>query len=176
MFPYRRSIPRHVSVGGWRIWCASLHADFHLTDARDLQGQVWNAYHINTGAELAIKVQYAHEDSDVIDVLPYEAAVYRVLRGHSGIPALHWYGMDSGGHVAVFDKVGATLDQLRRVCMYKFSLKTVLMLGIEMVSYIHIQLRRLSTSRGLVGADSLRPFSWNYQSRYQARQLCHGRR
>ena len=84
---------------------------------------------------MAIKVEHDHESSDVVDVLPYEAAVYRVLRGLPGIPALHWYGRDGGAHVAVFDKVGATLDQLHRVCMHKVSLKTVLMLGIEMVSH-----------------------------------------
>jgi hypothetical protein len=94
------------------------------------------ARHLLSGAEVAIKVEMPQGYSNEVLVLPYEAAVYRHLAGYPGIPRMHWYGVDGGANIMIMDKLGATLQQLRRFCLGQLSLKTVLMLAEQMVSAI----------------------------------------
>ena len=86
------------------------------TDAHVNPGDVFGAFNVFTDEEVAIKIEMPTGKPNKPCVLPYEAQVYRQLRGHQGIPSLRWYGMDGGAHVIVLDKLGATLQQLRRVC------------------------------------------------------------
>ncbi|KAF9219687.1 kinase-like protein [Gyrodon lividus] len=114
----------------------------------DSFGTVFSAFHVLTGEEVTIKVEMPTDQPDEICVLPYEAQVYRLLRGHPGITSLRWYGMDGGAHVLVLDKLGANLQQLRRVCRGQLSLKTVAMLALQMldrVEFVH--------SRGVILRD-----------------------
>ena len=98
--------------------------------------------------------------------LRYEAQVYKVLAGEPGFPSLRWYGVKEGVHVLVLDKLGPDLDSVRRLCQGRLSLKTVLMLGLQMVgilsfqweccsNFAHIQLDRVEFvhSRGLILRD-----------------------
>ncbi|KAF9479534.1 kinase-like protein, partial [Pholiota conissans] len=68
--------------------------------------------------------------------LPYEAAVYAQLDGIQGIPRIHWYGQEMNANVLVMDKLGPNLEELRRFCRGRFGLKTILMLGEQMLSTI----------------------------------------
>jgi hypothetical protein len=86
---------------------------------------------VHSGAEVAIKWEI--HDEGVPYAIPYERAVYRVLGNQPWLPRIHWSGEDGGAQFMVMDRVGVTLRQLFRGCRGKFTLKTVLMLGIRMV-------------------------------------------
>ncbi len=83
---------------------------------------------------------------EFISVLPFEAQVYKLLHGHEGIPRIHWHGMDGGAHIMIVDKLGPNLQQLRRFCRGRLSLKTVLMLAEQMVRASELLLSCLTPS------------------------------
>lgn len=72
--------------------------------------------------------------ADEICLLPYEAQVYRQLRGYQAIPSLHRFEMYGGGYFLILDKVGVTLEHLRKACRGTLSLRTVAILALEMVN------------------------------------------
>lgn len=70
----------------------------------------------------------------------YEAKLYKVFAHGPGIPYLHWYGVEGDFNVMVIDLLGPSLEELFAFCSRKFSVKTVLMLGEQLltrVEYIH---------------------------------------
>jgi len=91
---------------------------------------VFNAIQVHTGADVAIKFE------PTPTTLPYEAAVYAQLEGVPGVPRIHWSGKERNAYVIVMDKLGPNLEQLRKVCRGRFGLRTVLMLGEQMLSII----------------------------------------
>ncbi|KAG1841823.1 hypothetical protein DFJ58DRAFT_807718 [Suillus subalutaceus] len=98
----------------------------------DMTGNVSSACHVLTGSEVAIKMEVPSDSPTATVVLPYEALV----------------GIDRGSHILILDQVGANLQQLRRLCRGELSLKTVVMLAIEMldrIEFVH--------SRGVILRD-----------------------
>ncbi|PON62269.1 Serine/threonine protein kinase [Parasponia andersonii] len=72
--------------------------------------------------------------------LLYEAKLYHILQGGSGIPSTKWSGIDGEENVLVLDLLGPSLEDLFVYCGRKFSLKTVLMLADQMITrieYVH---------------------------------------
>ncbi|KAG7030440.1 Casein kinase 1-like protein 3, partial [Cucurbita argyrosperma subsp. argyrosperma] len=72
--------------------------------------------------------------------LLYEAKLYNILQGGSGIPATKWSGIDGEENALVLDLLGPSLEDLFVYCGRKFSLKTVLMLADQMITrieYVH---------------------------------------
>ena len=51
------------------------------------------------------------------------------------MPNVHWFGVEGDYNVMVIDLLGPSLEDLFNYCKRKFSLKTVLMLADQMVSY-----------------------------------------
>ncbi|KAG9223395.1 hypothetical protein CCMSSC00406_0007582 [Pleurotus cornucopiae] len=122
---------------------------------------VWNGVHLHTGAGVALKFEVI--DPSVPSSLPYEAAVYAQLKGVEGIPRIHWFGQDKNANVLVMDKLGLNLEHLRRFCRGQFGLKTILMLGEQMLSTIE-----LVHARGVIVRD-IKPenFAMGYLEDYQ---------
>ena len=48
---------------------------------------------------------------------------------------MHWFGVEGDYNVMVIDLLGPSLEDLFNYCKRKFSLKTVLMLADQMVSF-----------------------------------------
>lgn len=66
--------------------------------------------------------------------LRHEWNVYQDLGQAPGIPRAIWFGAELGYRAIVMDLLGSSLEELFNLCNRKFSLKTVLMIGDQMVS------------------------------------------
>mmetsp|Transcript_39518 Transcript_39518/g.105019 ORF Transcript_39518/g.105019 Transcript_39518/m.105019 type:complete len:236 (+) Transcript_39518:523-1230(+) len=72
--------------------------------------------------------------------LLYEAKVLRHMRGGLGIPEVTWVGTEGESNIMVMDLLGPSLEDLFNFCNRRFGLKTVLMVGEQMLSrleYVH---------------------------------------
>lgn len=63
----------------------------------------------------------------------YEYKLYKILQGGPGIPQVVWFGVEGDFNVMVMDLLGPSLEDLFLFCNQRFSLKTVLMLGDQML-------------------------------------------
>ncbi|KAH9620175.1 hypothetical protein KSS87_009017 [Heliosperma pusillum] len=100
-------------------------------------GEIFLATHVDTFEIVAVKLENTKTKHPQ---LLYEAKVYNLLQGGSGIPSLKWSGVDGDDHILVIDLLGPSLEDLFVYCGRKFSLKTVLMLAEQMITrieYVH---------------------------------------
>ncbi|KAF5938873.1 hypothetical protein HYC85_023132 [Camellia sinensis] len=87
------------------------------------------ATHIDTFEIVAVKIENKKTKHPQ---LLYEAKLYNILQGGSGIANIRWCGADGDDNVFVLDLLGPSLEDLFVYCGRKFSLKTVLMLADQM--------------------------------------------
>lgn len=100
-------------------------------------GEIFLATHIDTFEIVAVKLENTKTKHPQ---LLYEAKVYNILQGGSGVPSVKWSGVDGDDNVLVIDLLGPSLEDLFVYCGRKFSLKTVLMLADQMITrieYVH---------------------------------------
>ncbi|XP_038695615.1 casein kinase 1-like protein 3 isoform X3 [Tripterygium wilfordii] len=100
-------------------------------------GEIYLATHIDTFEIVAIKIE---NNRTKHPQLLYEAKLYNILQGGSGIPSIKWSGVDGEDNVLVIDLLGPSLEDLFVYCGRKFSLKSVLMLADQMITrieYVH---------------------------------------
>ncbi|KAI4350824.1 hypothetical protein L6164_005236 [Bauhinia variegata] len=100
-------------------------------------GEIFLATHIDSFEIVAVKIENTKTKHPQ---LLYEAKLYNILQGGSGIPSIKWSGVDGEDNVLVLDLLGPSLEDLFVYCGRKFSLKTVLMLADQMITrieYVH---------------------------------------
>ncbi|KAF3441898.1 hypothetical protein FNV43_RR15813 [Rhamnella rubrinervis] len=100
-------------------------------------GEIYLATHIDTFEIVAVKIENSKTKHPQ---LLYEAKLYNILQGGSGIPGTKWSGIDGEDNVLVIDLLGPSLEDLFVYCGRKFSLKTVLLLADQMITrieYVH---------------------------------------
>ncbi|RDX96635.1 Casein kinase 1-like protein 3 [Mucuna pruriens] len=100
-------------------------------------GEIYLATHIDTFEIVAVKIENSKTKHPQ---LLYEAKLYNILQGGSGIPNIKWSGIDGEDNVLVLDLLGPSLEDLFVYCGRKFSLKTVLLLADQMITrieYVH---------------------------------------
>ncbi|KAG2064035.1 kinase-like protein [Suillus decipiens] len=106
-------------------------------------GRVTSAFHVLTGSEVALKSGTASEDTpDTPCAVPSCAA------GHPGIPSCKWSGLEQGSYILVLERLGANLEQLRKLSRGKLPWKTVVMLGVQMLNRVEF-----AHSRGVILRD-----------------------
>eukprot|EP00042_Codosiga_hollandica_P023586 m.94427 g.94427 ORF g.94427 m.94427 type:complete len:385 (+) comp51247_c0_seq1:257-1411(+) len=96
-------------------------------------GDIYLGTNITNGEEVAIKlesVQTRHPQ------LQYESKIYKILQGGVGIPQIKWFGIEGDYNVMVMELLGPSLEDLFNFCSRRFSVKTVLLLGDQMISRI----------------------------------------
>ncbi|WVZ19870.1 hypothetical protein V8G54_007192 [Vigna mungo] len=100
-------------------------------------GEIYIASNMDTSEIVAIKMENKRTKHPQ---LLYEAKLYSILQGGSGVPCMKWCGTDGDNNVLVIDLLGRSLEDFFVYCGRKFSLKTVLMLADQMltrIEYLH---------------------------------------
>jgi serine/threonine protein kinase len=97
-------------------------------------GKIYKLRDTVTGLDVAGKLEH---NTCKHPQLVYEHKVYDILRGHTNIPYIHQLLQEGEYSVLVMDMLGPNLeDLLARQLDHRFSLKTVLMLAIQMINVI----------------------------------------
>lgn len=71
-----------------------------------------------------------------------EGKILQTMQGGIGIPHMHWCGTEEDYSFIVLEELSSSLKVLLKKCNNKFSLKTTLLLGIEIISilqYFHFK-------------------------------------
>jgi serine/threonine protein kinase len=100
-------------------------------------GEIYIADHVQTHRRVAVKIESVRSK---VPQLRYEARLYQLFQGGTGIPRLIWSGTEDLHNVMVIELLGKSLEDLFVKCHRQFSLKTVLMLADQMLScieYLH---------------------------------------
>jgi len=124
-------------------------------------GEVLYGIHKNSSLEVAVKIL----NSDISqDNIKREITFTKLLNGTQGFPTLYYAGVYDKKNIIVESLLGPSLDKLFKFCGRVFPLKTVCLIGIEMV-------KRLETmhDKGIIHRD-LKPnnLTWgNYNSSYK---------
>jgi serine/threonine protein kinase len=96
-------------------------------------GVVYKAYKKSEPNKyFAIKVEPHNIDSR----LEYEVQIYKALNSEIGFPKIYDFKKTKKHNIAIMEYLGPTLEELFEFCNYKFSLKTVLMIGIQILNRI----------------------------------------
>mmetsp|Transcript_12490 Transcript_12490/g.20906 ORF Transcript_12490/g.20906 Transcript_12490/m.20906 type:complete len:376 (+) Transcript_12490:72-1199(+) len=99
-------------------------------------GEIFHIRNINSGEDLAGKVEEMPQKDSAHSQLRREAKIYHMLNGSVGIPRIKWFGDVEEKYMLVMDLLGRSLEDLFNYCGRIFSLKTVLVLAVELISRI----------------------------------------
>jgi len=69
-------------------------------------------------------------------MLTHEAETYKILRGLDGIPNYKWHGYHQGKNYLCIELLGPNIDNLFHKMGCRFSLKTILMISLRMISVL----------------------------------------
>jgi serine/threonine protein kinase len=106
-------------------------------------GEIYRGYDVQRRVDVAIKMEQRNAQ---MPQLAYESRVYqRLTAGASeivGVAYMHYSGLERDYVIMVIDLLGPNLEDLLNYCMRRFSLKTVLMLGEQMmyrIEHLHVR-------------------------------------
>ena len=95
--------------------------------------EIYEGSDIFDNSKVAIKLEH---NSIKYPQLIFESKLLKSFTG-IGIPKVYWGGLSGEFHVMVMELLGNNLEELFQSCDKKFSLKTVLMLGKQIIDRIH---------------------------------------
>ena len=98
-------------------------------------GMIYRARQLSTKKDVAVKLENVNAP---IPQVYYEAKVYMLLQGNKGIPKLYWIGTEGDYNILIIENCGPSLESLRKYCKGAFSLKTTVLLTIQMIERIKI--------------------------------------
>ena len=119
-------------------------------------GERFEGTDIFDSSSVAIKLEH---NSVKYPQLLFEAKLLKSIPG-TGIPVMHWFGIAGEYNAMVMDLLGQNLEDLYNYCAKNFSLKTILMITIQMIErlkhvhdnhYIH---RDIKPENFLIGKDT----------------------
>ena len=96
-------------------------------------GQLRLAKNTVTGEDLAVKLEPVNSK---IPQLFLEFEFYKKLGKDPALPKIHYYGKCGRYNAMVLDLLGPNLEDLFNLCNRRFSIKTVLMIAIQLIQRI----------------------------------------
>jgi serine/threonine protein kinase len=113
---------------------SSIRLVFSVLTTVFCKGTVFLGVHTIAGKEVAIKLEPAADrNNNIISPLRQESKIYKTLMGGTGVPWIMWSGRQGDYNVMVIDLLGPSLEDLFKMCIRHFSLKTVLLLADQLV-------------------------------------------
>lgn len=100
-------------------------------------GEIHLGRNTETHEHVAIKLE---QTSTRTPQLAHEHRFYSMLGRHDGVPAVHFYGQTGSCNALVMELLGPSLEDLFDLCSRRFSLKTVLMIALQLldrIQYVH---------------------------------------
>ena len=97
-------------------------------------GKVYKGLHKETNEYVAIKIEKKTEDT--INRLKHESLVYNYLENCLGFPKIYKFVERKDDLIFIMEFLGPNLEELFNYCNKNFSLKTVLMIGIQVLNRI----------------------------------------
>ena len=99
-------------------------------------GKIYLAHNVQNGEKYAIKLEDRNIEQSLLE---QETYILCYLKGE-GIPQIKSYGYSGEYNVLVMELLGKSLEELFQDCGCRFSIKTVCMIGIQMmtrIQYVH---------------------------------------
>ncbi|EPQ54197.1 kinase-like protein [Gloeophyllum trabeum ATCC 11539] len=96
-------------------------------------GVVFEGTNLLTNEPVAIKFEPRKSDAPQ---LRDEYRSYRTLNGTPGVPKAHYFGQEGLHNVLVIDLLGPNLEDLFDMCGRKFTIKTVCMAAVQMITRV----------------------------------------
>mmetsp|Transcript_13612 Transcript_13612/g.33317 ORF Transcript_13612/g.33317 Transcript_13612/m.33317 type:complete len:387 (-) Transcript_13612:577-1737(-) len=122
-------------------------------------GDIYEGESVSDKEKVAIKLE---NKNTRYPQLLYEYQVYRAIDPAQGFPVVHWCGSAGRCNVMVMELLGSSLESLYVKCGRRFSMKTVLMLAIQLIDRIehqhknHFLHRDIKPDNFLMGRNSNR--------------------
>ena len=119
-------------------------------------GEIFEGTDIFDNSSVAIKLEH---NSVKYPQLLFEAKLLKSIPG-TGIPTMHWFGIAGEYNAMVMELLGKNLEDLFNYCTKNFTLKTILMITIQLIerikhvhdnNYVH---RDIKPENFLVGKDA----------------------
>lgn len=142
-------------------------------------GDVHLGFNRETREPVALKLE--HQSKKVM--LEHENNVYQAIRPGAHIPKIYWYGTEGEFRVMVMEYLGDSLEALFNKCNRCFTLKTTLMIGLQIFDllehihrcgYVH---RDLKPENFLIGTAANRQYiymiDFGLTKRYKNEQNVH---
>lgn len=123
------------------MYIVCLHSLSILTGRSRLLGDVYLGINILTGDLVAIKLEPVNTNRPR---LRREWTAYKTFGQSPGIPRALWFGTEHQHNALVMDLLGPSLETVHRAFNHRFSLKTVLMIGIQLVRQLINNIMRTS--------------------------------
>ncbi|KAI9259088.1 kinase-like domain-containing protein [Sporodiniella umbellata] len=96
-------------------------------------GVIHEGIHLRHQAAVAMKFESLGCE---VPQLKDEYKVYMLLSGTEGIPNVYYYGEEATHRVLIMDILGPSLEDMFDVCERRFSVKTVALLALKMISIL----------------------------------------
>ena len=96
-------------------------------------GEIYLGKDVYTNLECAIKFEVSTPKNTQLYI---ESKIYTMLSGTNGFSKIFWYGVENGLNILVIELLGNSIDNLFSNHKKSFSLKTVLMIGDQMLRLI----------------------------------------
>jgi hypothetical protein len=94
-------------------------------------GDIYLACDILSGQHIILKLESLNNNYQTLE---HEFHVYCKLQGGIGIPQVYWFGTECGFNAMAMNLLGHSLEDLFTQCHFRFSVKTISLLGRQLVS------------------------------------------
>ena len=120
-------------------------------------GEIYKGEEISTHKKIAIKCEIVEQNR--MSLLKSEIEILKYLKGIKGVPKIYHFLYTKKYNFMIFELLGKNIDDIFNICHKKFSLETILSLGLQMINRIesihsvHIIHRDIKPENFLIGRE-----------------------